>query len=332
MKFNYSKICQDYLKVLPQKISDVIERRFGLKSGQRETLEAIGQSYGITRERVRQIENEGLKKIAPKIRENKELFDYFKSVLNSFGNVKNEVELLDVLGEGKYQNQVYFLLTQGQGFEKIGEDDNFYTFWHNDKKSVEKAIKTVNSIIDKLDKEKKIFSLEDLSQAQKENKEVFASYIGISKKIQKNYEGKYGLKNWLEVNPRGIKDKAYLVLKKKEEPLHFTAIASLIGTMPFSKLRKVHTATVHNELIKDPRFVLVGRGLYALKEWGYEPGVVKDIIVKSLKQAKRPLTKEEVLTEVLKQRFVKENTVVLNLQNKSYFVRDEKGRYNVREA
>ena len=178
-------------------------------------------------------------------------------------------------------------------------------------------------------KDKKTFSLEEL---EKNNKDVFASCIGISKEIQKNPEGKYGLRNWLEINPRGIKDKAYLVLKKKEEPLHFTQIASLIEETVFSNQKKVHTATVHNELIKDNRFILVGRGLYALKEWGYETGVVKDIILKSLKQAKRPLTKDEIVDKVLKQRFVKENTVLLNLQNRQYFVRDEKGRYNIREA
>jgi DNA-directed RNA polymerase delta subunit/uncharacterized protein YifE (UPF0438 family) len=326
---NLQKLCENYLKSLPQRTADVIERRFGLKTGQRETLEAIGQSFGITRERVRQIEREGFEEIGPKIRKNQEIFSDFKKVIDSFGGLKEESQLLDVLGEGKYQNQAFFLLTQGEGFERTAEDNNFYAFWADNKNSVLQAKKVINSTISRFKKEKKTLPLNELADG---NKEVFASYIGISKEIQKNPEGRYGLRNWLEINPRGIKDKAYLVLKKKEEPLHFTQIASLIGELPFSANRKVHTATVHNELIKDNRFILVGRGLYALKEWGYEEGVVKDIILKSLKQAKRPLTKDEIVQKVLEQRFVKENTVVLNLQNKEYFVKDEKGRYNVREA
>jgi Sigma-70, region 4 len=326
---DYKKICENYLKDLPQRTADVVERRFGLKSGERETLEAIGLSYGITRERVRQIEREGFEKIRPEIRKNQEIFSNFKKTIESFGGLKKESELLDILGQGKYQNQIFFLLTNGEGFDRAAEDDNFYAFWTTDKKSFSEAKKVINSTISEFKKNKKTISLDELANG---NKEVFASYIGISKEIQKNPEGKYGLRNWLEINPRGIKDKAYLVLKKKEEPLHFTQIASLIGELPFSANRKVHTATVHNELIKDDRFILVGRGLYALKEWGYETGVVKDIILKSLKQAKRPLTKDEIVSKVLEQRFVKENTVLLNLQNKQYFVRDEKGRYNIKEA
>ena len=85
--------------------------------------------------------------------------------------------------------------------------------------------------------------------------------------------------------------------------------------------------TVHNELIKDPRFVLVGRGLYALKEWGYEEGQVKDVILKILKEARKPLPKEEILAGVLKQRMVKENTVLLNLNNKKYFLKTPEGKY-----
>ncbi|KPJ55288.1 hypothetical protein AMJ47_00200 [Parcubacteria bacterium DG_72] len=326
---NYQKVCENYLKSLPQRTADVIERRFGLKTGERETLEAIGQSYGITRERVRQIEREGFSKIRPEIRKNKEIFSHFKQVIDSFGGLKKEQDLLDVLGQGKYQNQVFFLLTNEDSFKRVAEDDNFHAFWTTTKDSISQAKKVINSTINRFKKEKKTFSLEEL---EKSNKDVFASYIGISKEIQKNPEGKYGLKNWLEINPKGIKDKAYLVLKKKQEPLHFTKIAFLIEEMPFSNQKKVHTATVHNELIKDNRFILVGRGLYALKEWGYETGVVKDIILKSLKQAKRPLTKDEIVDKVLEQRFVKENTVLLNLQNREYFVRNEKGRYNIREA
>lgn len=326
---NLQKVCENYLKDLPQRTSDVIERRFGLKTGQRETLEAIGQSYGITRERVRQIEREGFEKIRPEIRKNKEIFSQFKQTIDSFGGIKKEEDILNILGEGKYQNQVFFLLTNEDSFKRVQEDDNFHAFWTTNKSSVLEAKKVVNSTISRFKKDKNILSLDELSKG---NKDVFASYIGISKEIQKNPEEKYGLKNWLEINPRGIKDKAYLVLKKEEEPLHFTNIAILIGEMPFLNKKKVHTATVHNELIKDDRFVLVGRGLYALKEWGYETGVVKDIILKLLKEVKRPLTKDEILGKVLEQRFVKENTVLLNLQNREYFARDEKGRYNVREA
>jgi len=329
MKYDYQKICADCIKCLPQRTTDVVERRFGLKAGQRETLETIGQSYDITRERVRQIETEGFSKIKPRIKENQKLSKYFKGVLSSFGGLKKEHDLLQFLAGNEFQNHVSFLLTNIDGFNRIPEDNDFYSFWSINKGAVKKAQKVVKSTINRFKKEKRIFSLDELLKAQNLNKNVFLSYIGISKEIQKNPEEKFGLKNWLEINPRGVKDRAYLVFKKEEKPLHFADVANLIEKLPFPSQSKIHTATVHNELIKDERFVLVGRGLYALKEWGYEPGVVKDIIIKTLRDSKKSLSKKEILDKVLEQRLVKENTIALNLQDRDYFTRDSRGRYTI---
>jgi len=159
------------------------------------------------------------------------------------------------------------------------------------------------------------------------------SYVEISKEILKGPEGLYGLKEWPEVNPKGIKDKAYLVFKKEEKPLHFTEVATLINNSSlFNSPKTVISQTVHNELIKDQRFVLVGRGLYALKEWGYAPGVIKEVIARTLKEARHPLAKEEVVDKVLQQRQVKPNTILLNLQNKKYFLKNSQGKYFIRKT
>jgi DNA-directed RNA polymerase delta subunit len=124
-----------------------------------------------------------------------------------------------------------------------------------------------------------------------------------------------------------------LVFKKHGKPLHFTKVAELIDKFNYNlPNKKTYSQTVHNELIKDSRFVLVGRGIYALKEWGYERGYVKDVIFQVLKSAQKPLDKEEILEKVLKQRIVKENTVLLNLSNKNYFLRTSKGNYTIKEA
>jgi len=333
MKTNYQKICSELIRNLPQRTADVIERRFGLKNGDRETLEHIGQTYNITRERVRQIENEGFNHIIPKIENYKAVFEEFDSAIGSFGGLKREEELLQFLGEGKLNSCVYFLLTISGKFKRIQEDEDFHSFWVKNEELAQSAKNIVESAIKalrKLDKPVELDSLYEMENSGEKN--TFVSSVGISKKIKTNPEGKYGLSNWVEITPKGIKDKAYLVFKKEEKPLHFTEVAVRIEKLPFNENRKVHTATVHNELIKDPRFVLVGRGLYALAEWGYQPGVVKEIIFKVLADSKKPLTKEEITKKVLSQRFVKENTILLNLQDKERFVKDDKGRYNVREA
>ena len=114
-------------------------------------------------------------------------------------------------------------------------------------------------------------------------------------------------------------------MKKKKKPLHFTAVAQGISQDALPQ-------TVHNELIKDQRFVLVGRGLYALEEWGYSPGVVREVIAKEMKKVERPITREEVIKKVLLQRQVKPNTILLNLTNKKYFIKNSQGKYFIRQA
>jgi len=329
---DYIRICSSVLKDLPPRTNDVIERRFGLKKGKKETLESIGENYGITRERVRQIEEEGFSKIQLKGIE--KVFKYFGNKIESLGGLKKEDVLLSFLGKGKYQNQVLFLLTLANGLEKHSENNDFYCFWTKDEKAIDSAKKVINLTLNKLKKDKITYTLDELFNAQKAslskirkmNKDIFQSYIEVSKNIQENGDNQIGLNKWVEINPKGVKDKAYLILKKQEKPLHFRKVADLIGDSSCFKKNKVHAATVHNELIKDSRFVLVGRGLYALVEWGYEPGNVKDVIIKVLKNSK-PLSKDEIAEKVLEQRVVKRNTIFLNLQDKNCFLKNSQGKY-----
>jgi len=325
---DYAQICSKILEVLPPRQKEVILRRFGLGIGtgknQRETLESIGKDIGITRERVRQIERDGFSSLKPELKKCQGAFKYFKDSLKKTGNLKKEETLLLELGGGKFQNQVYFLLTLGQDFERFGETNDFYSLWTIDRASWVSAQKTIDSVYEKLKKINRPLELKELNKLSFPTPAVLISYLEVSKKIQKNAKGLFGLKDWPEINPRKIKDKAFLVLRESQKPLHFTQVAGLINSaLP---------QTVHNELIKDQRFVLVGRGIYALKEWGYEEGMVKDVISSILKTAGRPLEKEEVLEKTLKQRLVKENTVFLNLSNKKYFLRNSEGRYTIKEA
>jgi hypothetical protein len=320
MNLNYQKIYQELLNGLPRKQEEILLRRFGLKGGEKETLEAIGKDFSITRERVRQIEEDGFLKIKPKITAHQKAFQDFRQYFKKCGGLKKEEILLEELGGKKHQSQVYFLLTVSNDFERFGENADFYSFWSIDKKSLDSLKNIIGTIYGKLKKAGKPLSLKELSSSS--NFKFLTNYLEISKKFLKNSDGLYGLRDWPEINPKGVKDRAYLVFKKIGKPLHFNEVAKLIeGAL---------IQTVHNELIKDPRFVLIGRGIYALKEWGYEPGQVKDVIVKVLRE-NGPLTQGEILERVSKQRLVKENTILLNLSNKKNFLRDSQGKYKVLE-
>jgi hypothetical protein len=351
MEFDYKKITQNILKSLPDRTKTVISRRFSLgKSGKPETLEAIGKSYNITRERVRQIEADGIKR-AKKVLENSEVKDEFKKIkafyekkIDACGGVKKEEKLLEEVESKEDKNNLLFLLSLADGLTKEKEDDSFYSFWTTNKDLISSSKKIATDFIKQL-KEAGVPETIKTSYSNykenggKSNEEAFCSYLEISKDILKTIEGdKIGLKSWPEVNPRTVKDKIKLILKQSEKPLHFKNIADMIFGLNESligrstRAKKLHPQTVHNELIRNQDFVLVGRGFYALKDWGYNPGQVKDVIYQVLNSSENSMPKEAIVQSVLQQRMVKESTILLNLQNKKFFTRDGEGKYRVREA
>lgn len=319
---------------MPQKQKDVLQGRFGLKNGETETLQKIGDGFGVTRERVRQIEREGLSNLQPQKKQDylQEAFTQFVKHLEKNGGLKREDLLFRELGGDEFQNHVRFLLTLGDPFNRFSENEDVFAFWALEKDIYQKVAAVVGDSLKKFTEAKKPLP-EDILFAGVpiDSPAFFLSSLEITKKIEKGPLGEFGLVSWPEVKPRGVRDAAFLALKKTGRPLHFREIAGVAGGLSgFSEQRPVLPQTVHNELIRDERFILVGRGVYGLKDWGYMPGTVKDVIVYVLKNNKKPMAREEILEEVQKQRLVKANTVFLNLGDKNYFSRNNNGHYTLK--
>ncbi len=159
------------------------------------------------------------------------------------------------------------------------------------------------------------------------NHKPLYSVLKSAKKIEQNKFGHWGVHNWRDIKPKTINDKIYLVLINHGKPIHFAEIADLINKIKFDN-KKANAATVHNELILDKKYVLVGRGIYSLKEWGYNDGTVSDVIEKILSQTEESMSRDEVIDKVLEERLVKKTTVILALMNKEKFTK-EKGKYRL---
>lgn len=330
MVFNYEEVCEDLLEGLPSRAQEIINRRFGLSGQEKETLQAIALDCGITRERVRQIENAGLKKAQERVQRHEPVFSFFSNQLKTFGNLRKESTLLKILSPDPFENQAFFLLWLNPGFNRFLENEALHTSWTIDKKTFAFAQKTNGQLAQKVNKVNRPLKMSELASMMKMEPTILFAFLEASKLINQGPEGSWGLSQWSEINPRGIRDKAYIVLKKEKKPLHFTEVARLIdGVELFSASKKAHPQTVHNELIRDSRFVLVGRGLYALADWGYQPGTVREVISQVLKQAKKGLTQEEVMDRVLAKRMVKRNTILLNLKNKKLFRKDKQEKYHL---
>ena len=338
ISFKPKQTVKRLLSSLPDRAHDIIVLRYGLgKDSKRMTLDSIGKKYGITRERVRQIENYalGVVRKSEAYNEEKAAFMEIEALLHSLGGVVVEDDFLGHVSKDKsLQNHVHFLLTVGEPFEKLREDDEFRHRWHVNEqlsKNVEEALKKLytglssEDLLPESEMVSKLLTHLEAGSEKYKNQEIVRRWLSISKRIGRNALGDWGATHSSNIHTKGVRDYAFLVIRKHGSPIHFRDVAKQIEKL-FDK--KAHVATTHNELIKDKRFVLVGRGLYALAEWGYAPGVVRDVI-KSVLDKNGPLTKEEVVSKVMKERYVKENTIAVNLQNPKYFKHDKEGRYSV---
>jgi len=329
-QINYAQLCQALLKDLPGRSKDVLQRRFGLNQKERDTLEKIGEEFGITRERVRQIQEKAIQQIKETKKDLlKKPFANLVSAFKKSGGIKREDTALEELGGSNYQNQVFFLLNLCSEFNRHSETKDLHPFWSIDDNAVITTNNEIASFVNYLTEKKQLVTLADYKPKTLQPN-VFKSTINLSRSVAKNADGLYGLIDWPEVNPKNIKDKAYLILKKETKPLHFSYIYSSITNGPAQENKKVLLQSVHNELIRNPEFVLIGRGIYALKEWGYKPGWVKDILVQTLQNSTKPLPKEELISQVMDQRQVKKSTILLNLSDKKFFAKDKEGNYTLK--
>jgi hypothetical protein len=337
--FKPKQITKKFLTMLPTRARDVLEKRFGLVPGAEttQTLEAIGQTYGITRERVRQIENYAIQLIrkSDAYKEQASVFSELEEAIDQLGGVVAENDLLKELGTDKGANShLHFIFALGVPFNRSKENVFFYHRWFVKEalaSAVEQALMDVHDSLtdDTLVSESELVArvLEKLTKVDAAHRqESFVKrWLSLSKVIAQNPLGEWGLATSPNVRAKGIRDFAYLAVKRHGSPMHFREVAASIETL-FG--RKAHVATCHNELIKDARFVLVGRGLYALTEWGYSAGVVKDILREILKES-GPLTHAELIDRVRKERYVKDNTIVVNLQDRTLFKRLGDGQYTL---
>ena len=340
LSFKPKTVVKRLLNVLPERAQNVLVSRYGLgKSTSPVTLEAIGKEYGITRERVRQIENHALATIRKSdvFKNEADSFDELKQVVLAMGVVVPEEELLESLARDQStRNHIHLMLVLGEAFVKEKESDEFHHRWHVDTDVADKVHSSLRRLYDSLDddelgEESALIDafLEELQEinAELKNEAILKRWLTLSKSIGRNPLGEWGRAHSPNVRAKGMRDYAYLVIKRHGSPMHFREVATTISEL-FK--RKAHEATCHNELIKDDRFVLVGRGIYALKEWGYSSGPVRDVIAEILRR-QGPLSREDVIDAVRKERYVKDNTIFINLQDTTRFGREGDGRYFVRE-
>jgi hypothetical protein len=335
---NTESIVQDILTSIDRtREREIIARRYGLFD-RKETLEQIGELLGITRERVRQLEKSVMAKLrtsSTELPHITEIQSALTAAIEAAGNTARITNLgatLTAENTRTDQSRLAFLTELTPGISVVPEDDNFYQSAGNANTHDTVTIKKeVAALVETISKAGVPLETKDLAkQADMPSEQYAAALASVSKQLA-TLNGRWGLVKWPTVNPKNIRDKIYVILSENGKHMHFNDISKAIKDSDF-KRKDVTTQAIHNELIKDKRFVLIGRGIYALREWGYKKGTVADIISEVLREANEPLHRDEIVKRVLESRFVKETTILLNLQSKTQFKRVAKATYELSES
>lgn len=336
---------RDILKALSPKEKDVIERRIWLR-GEKETLQNIWNSFipNITRERVRQIENSGIKKIwrIIKATELVKIQEKSKEILELNGWLLTKEKLINAiikwlnLNDSINSSIIETIIQSDYDIVKSKPKLWTRTYFYLpkiSKKSIDSIYKEALNILKKrkdvIDKTS-LYEMIKINLKNNNLKNVFIdSVLNIYEEIVFWEENLVWLTKRKILNPKTLKDKAKYILRKEKIPMHFVSIANKITE---NMGEKVKVNTVHNELIRNSEFVLVGRWIYALKDWWiYKPGTVIDVIVDIMKKTWEPMTKEDIISKVLKVRKVKPATIYMNLQNKKIIQRVWRNYYKLKD-
>lgn len=336
--FSFNGAAIELLAGISERSREIIRLRYGMGCGTPKTLEKIGNKFNITRERVRQIIQEVLKKTRV-LKDNPLIFEAGEKIMFTIKEKNDIIEanaLISACGKSDSSEMaaVRFFLEFLGDFKKEEIENELKKSYTLSDFDLEEWKKVKNIARNILESEKTPLAIDEFELrishrmgGQLPSKKAF-DWLEVSEEIKENNFKKWGLAKWEEISPKNTRDKVYLVLRETGKPLHFREIARLIDANKLGK-KKTHPQTVHNELIKDKRFVLVGRGTYALSEWGYKRGTVKEVIEEILKSCPMPMRREEILEKILELRQVKKSTVMINLNN--FFARTGKNKYTLRK-
>ena len=311
IKAKLDNVIQSILSTIERpREADIITRRYGL-DGERETLEQVGETLNITRERVRQIEKATLIRIKLSLDDGKNpLFNDIEmdivKALHEMGRAA-KVDNLAVKLTGDSSSKTCATLTLLAELSSkmllTSENDRYYAAIILTSERDDREIrKEIDGIVKTLREHGKPVTLDELYRlvgGNYEHPSEVGAIASISKQIT-SLRDMWGLTKWPSVNPRNIRDKIYVVLKENGQPMHFSEIARQVKSQNFHR-NNVTEQAIHNELIKDDRFVLIGRGIYALAENGYKKGSITDVIAELLRQ-NGPMYRDDIVREVLKSR------------------------------
>lgn len=329
------------------KAKEIIKKRYGLINGERQTLEEIGESYGITRERIRQIQAKALKNMKHPISvAKKPLLELMEKILFQNGGLLSaeeaDIKVPEALG-GMIDDgsSVLDLLCDLELIQscRIGDIVIYSPLFDGVKLDIlsEKIIASVKkedlgldvlSIVKKIELFKKITDdrfdpqsfvfrycrtdprIEEIGLASASPETIFKHYTS----------GYFAKKSWVVLMKR--------VLEQEQMPLHFTEITNKVNDLMGNSERQVDVRRAHSIMIEDEAFAHSGvNGTYGLTAWGLRKELTPQLIEECMKKAGFPLHWKQIYNYVSKYKNTKPANITTCLETNRLFKKVDTGVY-----
>jgi hypothetical protein len=286
----------ELLNSLQERPRKVLVKRFGLRGGKSYTLDAIGKEFGITRERVRQIEKTAFTSLRKKAKSDdlQQAENFVYDTLKKGGGFLDRGSLKRaVFGKRinlKQRNQLAFLFNSLGKLHYQKDTIPFSGVWYLSfaKREVGQLKNFNEKLVNYFQKEKRVLKFSEIKKAilngdlgeefkkmlqGEKGEEKLKVVLSGSKLIGKNIMGEWGLLSWSIVSQKYVKERALLILRKEKQPLHFRELTELINKQWQDK--RTLPQTVHNVIIKYEEFIFVKPGTYTVI-WSKEDAVIKN--------------------------------------------------------
>jgi len=322
----------------------IIQARYGLQNGGKETLEEVGHWFGITRERVRQIQEKTLKKMQhPSTKGRSLIISLVSDTLQKNGLVISDEEA-DILipktfNNTKYDGSSFLDLLSDLGWvqrNKVG-DIGFYCPKGIKPIDITKLMDDTHTCIKT---SSALLSINQISDYLRGQQEKYKQYDNLDNlilricKIDPRIEEKLPNKFGLYLFHPGTKDwcqQITEILKESDFPLHFTEISDKLNDkLALVGDKRIDVRRVHSILIESPEFSHTGvKGTYGLTEWGFRKETTTELVEECIKKAGFPLHWNQIYNYVSKYKDTKPANITAILHSQNKFIKIGRGTFGL---
>jgi hypothetical protein len=338
---NPENLLHELFSDVDERTMNVISRRYGLLDGEAETLASIGESYNVTRERIRQIQSKAIKRFGRKISSKR----YEPTLLLIEENIRNhshiitdeEADILvpEIIKSKKYDGSSVMNLLCDLGLYKTCNLKGF-TYYTVKSDHLEPAL-LIPSVIKLLKRSSKPISMENLINEVKKNKKVNAKPEILSAVLIKVGETDPRIEqisNQYILSRSTTSRNIALITKILEDeniPLHFTEIASRVNDQ-LPKSLSLDVRRIHGILIESDCFSHTGqRGTYALTLWGFRKDSTLQIAKECILNAGFPVHFDYIYAYISKYKSSTRTSIKALLTQSGEFCEVSKNVYFVKQ-